>query len=88
MTNPLKSLPPEELAEWVDLIANCGNGERMAMQQVDGLDSEHIDEVMLENDYERCVRCDWYEEVSALRQIDDEAVCDDCLTEEERDNEQ
>ena len=82
--NPLLQMADAERAEWIDLIANCGNGERMAFNQVEGLEQHHIDEVMADAEYERCCRCDWWMEVHTIHQIDDQSVCEDCLTDEER----
>lgn len=82
--NPLLQMPDVDRAEWIDYIANCGIGESRALSQVEGLEQHHIDEVMAEAEYERCCRCDWWMEVHTIHQIDDQSVCEDCLTDEER----
>lgn len=83
MSNPFDAMTAQERGEWVDLIGNSGSGEATALQQLPECEEEHIEALMLDNDYERCVRCDWFDELSQVQQVGGEAVCNDCLEEGE-----
>lgn len=59
-------------------IAYQGDGESQARNQYN-LGPEEIDELMLENEFERCTGCDWYVEIFQL--LTDDCViklCDEC----------
>lgn len=87
MSNPFDAMSAQERDEWVDIIGNSGIGESMALQQISGCEEEHIEKLMHDNDYARCVRCDNYTCLSEIRQVDAEEVCDDCLEPGEEEDE-
>ncbi|WP_110644102.1 hypothetical protein [Salinicola sp. CPA57] len=76
--SPFDEMTDAERDDWIDTIANQGIGE-MNCKADTGADDEAISELMLDNGYDRCVRCDWWEEVAFTQPINDECVCNDCL---------
>jgi len=82
---PFDTMSEKDRDEWIDYIANCGLGEVHCKSQTDASD-EAIADLMLDAGYDRCARCDWWEEVSACAQIDGECVCDECREEGEEDD--
>ena len=83
MSNPFDAMTAQERDEWVDTIGHSDSGEARALQQLPDCREVHIEALMLDNGYERCVRCDWFEELSQVQQVGGEAVCNDCLEEGE-----
>ena len=83
MSNPFDAMTAQERGEWVDIIGHSGIGESTALQQIPECEEDHIEALMLDNGYERCVRCDWFEELSQVQQVGGEEVCNDCLEEGE-----
>lgn len=48
-----------------ETVAYQGDGERQVMEEHD-LEIEQVEEIMLEEGFERCVVCQWWEEAGAL----------------------
>ncbi|WP_010322983.1 hypothetical protein [Marinobacterium stanieri] len=79
MSNRLDELPSDQQSHWLDYIAHCALGEQECMSET-GADQDEIEEFMLNNDYERCPACQWFEET--FKFIDDDGAvheeCEDC----------
>lgn len=50
---PFEAMTDEQRSEWIDTIANQGSGEISAFTQLEGLEQSHINELMLDNSYDR-----------------------------------
>lgn len=78
-------LTDQERNEWIADIANSASGEERALEEIEGFEITDVEEIMLDNGYERCASCDWYKELYELRRVDGDAVCFNCDEESEED---
>lgn len=83
LTVTFSTMSTYEISDWVDYIANCALGETHCRVGT-GASEDEINELMLNHGYDLCVRCGWWMENHDCDWIDGECVCEDCMTEDEK----
>jgi hypothetical protein len=72
-------LTPEQVGEIVDTATGYATGFESVLRKYEGLTADELEELLLDNNVERCPGCDWYCESGELLDDEDNLVgCRDC----------